>query len=36
MDYPTNSVTGLTPEFDSIISKDYFLQTHYFIDLSDA
>ena len=36
MDSPTNSVTGLTPEFDSIVSKDYCLPTPYVIDLSDA
>ena len=36
MDSPTNSVTGLTPEFDSIVSNDYCLPTPYVIDLSDA
>ena len=36
MDSPTNSETGLTPEFDSIVSKDYCLPTPYVIDLSDA
>ena len=36
MDSPTNSVTGLTPEFDSIVSKNYCLPTPYVNDLSDA
>ena len=36
MDSPTNSVTGINPEFDSIISKDYCLPTPYVIDLSVA
>ena len=36
MDSPKNSVTELTPGFDSIVSKDYFLPTPYVFDLSDA
>ena len=36
MDSPTLSVTKITPEFDSIVSKDYCLPTPYVIDLSDA
>ena len=36
MDFPTNSLIGLNPRFDSIISKDYRLPTPYAIDLSGA